>query len=65
MSAKHLVNWDWSVFKCSDSKVVFQSAIFFILVVRSNIRSSGIDDKTSDGLSRNCLYYRYLELRFC
>jgi len=23
-SAKQLVNWDWSVFKCSDTNVVFQ-----------------------------------------
>jgi len=65
MSAKHLVNWDWSTFKCSDTNVVFQTAIFLILVVRNNKRTTGIDGKTSDCLSRNCLYYRYLELRFC
>jgi len=45
--------------------VVFQTAILLILVVRNNKRSSGIDSKTSDCLSRNCLYYRSLELRFC
>jgi len=59
------VNWHWSVFKCSDTNVVFQTAIFLILVVRNNKRSSGIDGKTSDCLSRNCLYHCYLELRFC
>jgi len=62
--AKHLVNWDWSAFKCSDTNVVFQRAIFLILVIR-NKRSSGIDGKTSDCLSKNSLYYRYLQLRFC
>jgi len=54
-SAKHLVDWDWSVFKCSDANVDFQSAIFLILVVRHNKRSTGIDSKTSNCLSRNCL----------
>jgi len=44
-TAKHLVNWDWSVFKCSDTNVVFQTAIFLILVVRNNKTSSGIDGK--------------------
>jgi len=42
--------------KCSDTKVVFQRAIFLILVVRNDTRSSGIDGKTSDCPSRNCLY---------
>jgi len=51
--------------KCSPTNDVFQTAIFFILVVRNNKRSSGFDGKTSDGLSRICLYYRYLELSFC
>jgi len=64
-SAKHLVNWNRCVFKCSDTNVVFQTVIFLIQVVGNNKRSSGIDDKTSDCLSRNCLYYCYLELRFC
>jgi len=64
-SAKHLGNWDWSVFKCSDKNVVFQTAIFLILVVRNNTKSSGIDGKISYCYSRNCFYYRYLELRFC
>jgi len=27
-SAKHLVNWDWSAYKFSDTNVVFQTAIF-------------------------------------
>jgi len=47
--------------KCS-----FPNSHFFILIVRNNKRSSGIDGKTSDCLSRICfiLYYRYLELRF-
>jgi len=55
-NAKHLVNWDWSVFKCSDTNVVFQTAIFLILVVRNNKRSPGIEGKTRDCLSRNCIY---------
>ena len=55
-SAKHLGNWDWSVFKCLDTNVVFQTAIFLILIVRKNKRSSGIAGKSSDCLSRNCLY---------
>jgi len=25
---KHLVTWGWSVLKCSDIKVIFQTAIF-------------------------------------
>ena len=64
-SAKHLVNWDWFVFNCPDTNAVFQTASFLILVVRNNKRFPGIDGKTSDCLSRNCLYHRYLELRFC
>jgi len=63
-SAKPLVSWDWSAFICSDTNVVFQTAIFLILFLRHNKRSSDIDGKTSYCLSRNCLYYRYLELRF-
>ena len=51
--------------KCSDINVVVQTAIFLILVVRNNKTSSGIDGKTRDCLFRNCLYYRYLQLRFC
>jgi len=65
MSAKQLVNLDWSVFKCSDTNAVFQTAIFLILDLRNYKRSSDVDGKTSYCLSRNCLYYRYLELRFC
>jgi len=64
-STKHLVNWDWSMFKCSDTNLVFQTAIFLIVVLRNNKRSSGIDGKTSDCPSRHCLYYRYLEIGFC
>ena len=42
----------WSIgsallFKCSDANVVFQTAIFLILVVRNNKRFSGIDGKTA------------------
>jgi len=40
--------------KCSDTNVVFQRAIFLILVVRNDKKSSGIDGKTSDCPSRNC-----------
>jgi len=64
-SAKCLIDWDWTVFKCSDTNVVFQTAVLFIPVVKNNKRSSGIDDKTSDCLSRISLHYRYIELRFC
>jgi len=45
--------------------VVFQTSIFFILSVRNNKRSPGIDSKASNCLSRNCLYHCYLELHFC
>jgi len=38
---------------CSDTNVVFQTAIFLILVVKNNIRSSGIDSKTSDSPYQN------------
>jgi len=62
---KHLVHWEWSAFKCSDTKVVFQTAIFLILVVRNNKRSSGIEGKPATAFPHNCLYYRYLELHFC
>jgi len=60
-SAKHLINWDWFVFKCSDTNIVFQTAIVLILVVKNNKSSSCFDGKTNDCLSRNCLYNRYLE----
>ena len=36
-SANHLVNWDWSVFKCSDTNVVFRTAFCLILVVIFNL----------------------------
>jgi len=52
-------------FKFSDTNVVFQAIILLILVVRNEKRSSGIDGKTNDFFSRNCLYCRYPELRFC
>jgi len=55
-SAKHLDDWDWTVSKCSDTNVVFQTAVFLIPVVRNNERSPGINSKTSDCLSRICLY---------
>jgi len=64
-SAKHLVNWGWSVFKCLDTNVVFQTSIVLILVVRNSKRSPGINSKISYRLSRICLYYCYLELCFC
>ena len=54
-----------SVFKCSDTNIDFETAIFLILFVRNNKRSSGINGKTSDCPSRICLYHRYFELRFC
>jgi len=60
-----MVNWVWSVFKCSDINVVFQTAIFLILVVRNNKESSGIDGKTSDCLSRNFYITVILSYRFC
>jgi len=46
--------------KCSFSK-----AIFLILAVRNHKTSSGIDSKTSDCLSRICLYHHDFELSFC
>ena len=49
-------NCDRSVFKCSDTNVVFQTAIVLILFARKNKRSSGIVGKPSDCLSRNCLH---------
>ena len=65
-SAKHIFDWDWwTLSKCSDTNVVFQTTVFLIPVVSNNKRSSGTDVKTSDRLYRNCLYYRYVELRFC
>ena len=65
MNVKHLVDWDWTVCKCADTNVVFQTAVFVIPVVGNNKRSPGINSKTSDCLSGICLYYRYLQLRFC
>jgi len=64
-NAKHLVSWDQSVFKCSDTNVVFRATIFLILLVRNSKRYPCIDDKTSNGLSKNRsgLYYQHLELR--
>jgi len=46
-TGKALSQLDWSVFKCSHTTVVFQTAIFLILVVRNNKWSSGIDEKTA------------------
>jgi len=53
-----------SVFKCSDTNAVFQTGVFLILFVRKNKRFSGLDGKTSNCLSRNCLYERYLWATF-
>jgi len=53
------------VYKFSGTNVVFQTAIFLILVVRNNKRYSGIDSKTSSCCSRSCWFSSYLELRFC
>jgi len=39
----------------NNTNVVFQIAIFLILVIR-NKRSSGFEGTTSDCLSRNCLF---------
>jgi len=52
------------VFKRSDTNVPFQIAIFFVLVIRKNKWSFGIDGKISDYLSRMYLYYHYLVLHF-
>jgi len=43
----------------------FPNSHFLDSVVRNKKRSLGIQGKTSDCVSGNCLYYRYLELRFC
>jgi len=56
-SEKHLVNWDWSVFKCSDTNAIFQTDIFLILVVSNNKTSSGIDGKISDCLFLKCFIF--------
>jgi len=47
--AKHLINWDWSVLKCSDTKCSFLNIIFLILVVRN--KRSSIDRRTRNWLS--------------
>jgi len=47
---KYLVDWDWTVSKCLDMNVVFQTTIFLIPVIRNNKRSPGINSKTSDSL---------------
>jgi len=31
-----MVDWDWTVSKCWDTNVVFQTAVFLIRVVRNN-----------------------------
>jgi len=36
-----LFDWDWTVSKCSDTNVVFQTAVFLIPVVRNNKRLPG------------------------
>jgi len=46
-------------------KFSFPNSPILYSVVGNNKRSSSIQGKTSDYLSRNCLYYRYIELRFC
>jgi len=46
--------------KCS-----FPNRPFVYSVVGNNERSSSIEGKTSNCLSRNYLYSRYIELRFC
>jgi len=53
------------VYKYSDTNVVFQTAIFVNLLIRNNKMSSGIDNKTSTCLSRNCLYFRCISLLMC
>jgi len=50
--------------ECKTLGQLGQTAFFLILVARNNKNPSGIDGKTSDCLSRICLYYRYLELLF-
>jgi len=55
-SAKHLVDWDWVVSKYSDTNLVFQTDVL-IPVVINNKKSSGINSKTIDCLSRICLCY--------
>jgi len=38
---KHLVSWVWSVFECSDTNVVFQTAIFLSLFVGNEAEFPG------------------------
>jgi len=50
---------------CYGHKCSFPNSHFLDSGLSNNKRSSDIDGKTSECLSRICLYYRYLELRFC
>jgi len=47
---KTLVRFEWSVFECSDTTVVFQTAICLILVERNNKRSSALTAKPATAL---------------
>ena len=51
-SAKHMVDCDWTVSKCSDANAVLQTDVFFIPVVRNKKRLPGSNSKTSGCLSR-------------
>jgi len=51
----------WSVFKCSDIYVVFQTAIFLMLFVKNNKTSWGIDGRTSNCLSIDLRHTKTIE----
>ena len=52
----------WSVFKCSDTNVVFQRPIFLILVIRNSKRSQALTAKPATALPE--FVYVTLILRF-
>jgi len=53
-----------TLFKCSDTNAIFETAIFLILVVKNNKMSSSLDVKTSYRLSRNCYIMPILILSY-
>jgi len=59
-SAKHLVDWDWTMSKYSDKNVVLQTYVFLILVVINNKRSSGITAKPVTAFPEICYVTRNL-----
>jgi len=58
-------DWDWTVFKCPDTNIVFQTVVFLISVVRNNKMEPGVNSRTSDCFSLIRLWYHKLQQRFC